>query len=217
MEQRGSRRPTYIQTTGRKNYAFPAPPETTKLPAAPVTSAVSEDPRFNLKKRSSTWKRKNLFIGVAGIVVIAIIGGGFFYITGSNNSPVPSKLSKAVDFPVYYPDPKKLPNGYSLNEKSFKSPQSGVIVYAVSYGKGQKLVFSVQHKPSSDDLASFVKTYIPINRQVLTLAGTATVGAIGQQTVASLPTDTNAWIIVTGPANAFGSNDFSQVLQALRK
>lgn len=170
-------------------------------------------PKRQVKKN----RRKLLAITCVTTVIIITAGIGSWLYMNSVRSPVPKNISKQVNFPIYYPDQKKLPPGYTLSKSSFKSPQPGAVLYVVYYDKNQKLVFSVQQKPSDSDLAAFVKNYIPIHRQVLTLVGTATIGAIGKQTVVSLPTDSNTWIIVTAPANVYGTDALAQVLKALKK
>jgi hypothetical protein len=134
--------------------------------------------------------------------------------TTANTSPVPKNVAQAVNFPIYYPDPQKLPAGYNLN--SFKYVPGQGVLYYVSYDNGKRLVFTLQQKPSSQDLAAFNKKYIPIHRQVLTLVGTATIGAIGSQTVVSLPTD-KTWVIITGPSDIYGTDQLTQVLQSIKK
>ena len=130
---------------------------------------------------------------------------------------MPQAVAQAVNFPIYYPDQKKLPAGYSLNSNSFKYLPGQGVLYYVSYDNGKRLVFTLQQKPSGSDLANFNKKYIPINRQVLTLVGTATMGAIGDQTVVSLPTDSNTWIIITGPADIYATSQLTQVVRSIKK
>jgi hypothetical protein len=132
---------------------------------------------------------------------------------------VPAGLQQRVSFPIYYPDPKKLPAGYTLIPSSFhlEGSNSEAVLYTVSYSGNKKLVFTIQQKPSSHELANFVKLYIPVHRIVATVAGIATVGSINQQTVVSLPTDTKAWILVTGPSDLYGTDQLSQVLKAIRR
>lgn len=166
-------------------------------------------------------KRRN-FIKTLIYIVVIILGAGValaswhFYSTRPT-SPVPKNVQKAANFNIYYPDPNQLPNGYTLNTSSFKYISGKGVLYNVTYGS-KKLVFTLQQKPSDSELSFFKRQYIPINRQVLTLVGTATEGAIGPQTVVSLPVDTdNVWIIVTGPADAYATPNLAQVLKAIRK
>jgi hypothetical protein len=160
-------------------------------------------------------RTKTIILAVFAVLVIAgAVTGGLIY-KSAHDSPVPKSIAKQVDFPIYYPAQKQLPKGYTLSKTSFKSPQSGVVVYAVTYGNGKRLVFSVQKKPSDDELASFVKTYIPIHREALTLVGKATIGSLNNRTVVSIPTDSGTWILVTGPPEAYGTDALSKTLKAL--
>jgi hypothetical protein len=129
--------------------------------------------------------------------------------------PVPLAIRSSVNFTVYYPDPGKLPAGYTLNTQSFSG--SGVaVVYNVDYSGNQKLVFSVQEKPSSTAIQTFYANHLPLHTNVSTSVGTAAVGAIGSQAVVSLPTNGDAWIIVTTPSN-INQSQLRQVLQAITK
>jgi hypothetical protein len=157
---------------------------------------------------------------LAGLLGV-IVWRAYFYhapaTSKTSSSPVPAAVTSAVNFPIYYPNPSKLPAGFTLNQSSFKYvPRQGVLYY-VNYDSGKKLIFTVQQKPSAGELANFDKQYLAIHRQVLTLVGTATIGAINDQTVVSLPTDSNAWIIMTGPADIYANDDLSQVLKSLQK
>lgn len=136
-----------------------------------------------------------------------------------NPSPVPAYITQKVNLPVYYPDQSQLPAGYIFDVSSIKSPLAQGVTYTVSYGQGQKLVFSLQPKPSDNELDSFVANYIPLNNDIQTKLGQAKLGAYSSkgvtQTMVSLPTLGKTWIIVTGPYNT-DQNNLKQVLNSLR-
>lgn len=115
--------------------------------------------------------------------------------------PVPISVRKSVNFDVYYPDPKKLPAGYTLNIKSFEASNQAV-VYSVSYGNNQHFVFTDQKEPSPTSIQGFYKAHMPLTISVNTNVGTAQIGVLNNETVVSLPTNTNAWILMTAPLNA---------------
>jgi hypothetical protein len=170
------------------------------------------------RRRVGKFSNLKLAIGIFILILTGLLVLGLRERKKVDASPVPAHIQQVVKFPIYYPDPAKLPAGYHLNSQSFQSPQTGVVVYSVVYNNGQKMVFSLQAKPSTAELASFNKRYIPIHSQVLTLVGTATEGAINQQTVVSLPVDqSGTWIIVTAPQNAYGTDELTQVLRAIKK
>lgn len=134
-------------------------------------------------------------------------------------SPVPQQVQKAVNFPIYYPQPSQLPAGYSLDTTSFHMQDAGVVIYSVEYA-GQRLIFSEQAQPDHATIDKFTKTYIPLHTSLKTSVGEAQVGAFGSgnnlRTVVSLPITRGPWLILTIPP---GSNhaDLTQVLKALSK
>jgi hypothetical protein len=163
---------------------------------------------------------KKLFLYIVLILVIAgVAAAGWWYSTQRDISPVPENIQKSVSFPVYYPDPKKLPVGYTLDASSFKNPVKDGITYNVNYGGG-RLVFSVQPKPSTTELDSFTASYIPLNNNYQTPIGQAELGAYNNggkaatETLVSLPTDKNVWIIVTAPYNV-NQDQLKEVLSSL--
>jgi hypothetical protein len=136
------------------------------------------------------------------------------------NSPVPKTLAQSVNFPIYYPDPKKLPAGYVLDSASFAKPVSQGIKYSVNYDKDQKMVFSLQPKPPAADLQNFNTNYIPLRIDYPTAVGQAEIGAYNNhgktESLISLPTKTNTWIIITAPYN-IDQAKLKQVISSLRR
>jgi hypothetical protein len=161
--------------------------------------------------RDSNIKTYGFWIVATGLIVA--LGAGLLIYKTSSTSPVPKSIAKQVSFPVYYPDPKHLPTGYKLDATSFTIPDKDVVLYAVKYSRGQ-LAFSVQAKPSEAELKQFTSQRIPLHTNLKTDVGEAAIGAIGNQSVVSLPTE-NAWIIVTGPY-ATDQSKLANVLKALR-
>jgi hypothetical protein len=179
-----------------------------------------QDPGGAVQSRlSRLWSHPTtvgISIGAVALVLLVVL---VLAVRLGASNPVPADIRHKVSFPVYYPEQSQLPAGYSLNQSSFRlaNSQGEAVIYSVSYGNGQELIVSVQKNPSGAELAAFVKNYIPVHRELLTHSGKATIGAIGQQTVASLPTDSGAWVLITAPADAYGTDNLSQVLKALRK
>jgi hypothetical protein len=163
-------------------------------------------------------QRKHIHWPLIGITIclLIILGGGAAFFLVRSHSPVPKSIAKQVDFPVYYPDQKKLPGGYSLNTTSFTSPDKGVVVYSVQYGQNDKLVFSEQPKPSNAELDNFNKQRIPIHVEFTTKFGKAELGIIGQQAVVNVLLKDNVWVIITGP-QTLREKDVSPVIAALKK
>jgi hypothetical protein len=180
---------------------------------------VSYDLEKGVKKRWLPW--------LVVVLVIAVMATGAWlhwrhhqaHTLPKPASPVPAVVSRAVSFPVYYPDRAKLPVGYTLDLNSFKTPVKNGVTYSVSYGN-QKLVFSLQLKPSNNELESFKTNYIPLRIDYQTPIGLAEIGAYNNhgnvQTLISLPTKTNTWIIITGPYDT-NQDKLKQVLSSLKQ
>jgi hypothetical protein len=152
---------------------------------------------------------------VVGLGLLVVMAGAAAWLWLVPRDPVPADVKQAVNFPVYYPQQDKLPAGYVLDTKSFVASDQAVI-YAINYGDNQKLVVTVQKRPTDDELAVFYKNSIPIHKDVLTLTGKAAVGAVGEQTMVSLPTSDRSWLIMTGPAD-INRDQLTQVLQSIVK
>lgn len=157
-------------------------------------------------------------------LVILILAISLFILLKSGlergRSPIPQSISNSVSFPVYYPDPKKLPTGYVLSPESFRVPQKDVVLYSVNYGKDKKLVFSVQPKPSDTYINNFHANYIPLHSDFQTSIGKAEIGAYNNtgnlQTLVSMPADDRIWIVITAPAD-IDQNQLKQVLRSIMK
>jgi hypothetical protein len=181
-----------------------------------------------------TNKRKlNLKRRIIVALFIILLGGGIFagYRLGkpttekteiiSVTSPVPANVKEAVKFRVYYPDQAKMPKGYVLDTSSFSVPQENGVAYKVTYDTDKKIVFSVQPKPSDEELTTFLTSYIPLRTSVETPNGEAEVGAYNTpggdtQTMGSwTATNDNTWIIFTAPYDT-NQDNLAKVLQAFK-
>ncbi len=170
--------------------------------------------RMKYRHNEGPARRWPLLAGAVLAIAIAIAGVGA-WLWLAPHDPVPGDVKHAVAFPVYYPQQSKLPAGYTLDTKSFTASDQAVI-YAINYGSGQKITVSVQKRPSDNNLANFYKHSIPIHSDVLTMIGKAAVGAVGEQTMVSLPTNDRSWLIITGPAT-IDRDQLTQVLQSIVK
>jgi hypothetical protein len=162
------------------------------------------------------------FIWIIALVLIAAGVAGFWLhnrhtITPKpvSNSPVPQAVAQSVNFPIYYPDSKKLPVGYTLNRNSFTSPVKNGVAYSLNYDNGKKIVFSVQVKPSDNELQSFNSSYIPLRIDYQTLVGQAEIGAYHNQTLVSLPIINGPWVVITAPPD-INQDQLKQVISALK-
>jgi len=162
---------------------------------------------------------KRVIYTVISLIIISLLSWGgitaykHLHKPAPPPDPVPLSIRDDVNFTVYYPDQRKLPAGYNLDTGSFTSNNLAV-VYKVNY-RNNTLVFSIQQKPSTPHIQAFYAKNLPLHNNVNTSIGTAAVGVIGTQTFASLPTNGNAWIIITGPPNTDQAK-LAEVLQAIK-
>lgn len=172
------------------------PLEITNLQHASPHMSASR-PTFSLPHISISRRVvKAVLVGIGIAVVVAAL----FLLLPTKPTVVPKDIRKNIPFSIYYPDQSKLPKGYTLQKASFTSPDSGVVLYAVTFPRG-KFVLSVQEKPDKEELDSFTNQRLPVRYTLSTPNGRATVGVLGNQLVASLPTNSDSWVIVTSPQN----------------
>jgi len=162
---------------------------------------------------------KRLFFLVALLLLAGLAAIGFC--KGVNhNGVVPKKIQNSVNFPIYYPDLKKLPTGYNLDPRSFRLAQAGVVLFTVTYGRGKDIIFSEEEQPSSKNIDKFISDYIPVNMSSELAVGQAKLGAYGPapniRTIASLPITKGPWLIITAPSDT-NQNELVKILQALTK
>jgi len=194
------------------------------IKAAPLVSTkakvdLEDTPQkeFNKPKKRRIFNRWSILF----VVILIIISGAVSYyllVYKKQNSALPYPLSKQTQgllgFDIYYPDQNLLPDGYQINMNSF-SYSDQTVIYSVSYGNGQKILFSIQSKPTDAQIAQFYAKNMPLRTTYTTPNGTATVGAINGRSVISLPTKTNAWILATAPGN-INQDSFKQTVSAIK-
>lgn len=172
-------------------------------------------------------KSRKSFLVIILTLIISLSATGAYYwlqhgpnktppaIDNVGNSVVPDSITRSVNFPVYYPDPAKLPSGYTLNRSSFSNPVKNGVYYSASYGNGKKIAFSVQAKPSDSELASFKSSYIPLRIEYGTSVGQAEIGAYQNKTLVSLPILNGPWIVITAPPD-INQEDLKSILSAMK-
>jgi hypothetical protein len=167
-------------------------PKPVATPPAPENKPRYPAPKIKREK-------KKLLIIFAVLLVLA--SAAAYLLLKPAKSPIPPDIKKSVSFPIYYPDPAQLAPGYSLQLSSFQVREKALL-YSVTYaGNQKKLVISETAKPTPDVINFFLTQRIPLHYELHTPVGTASVGAIGSQTVISLVANDKTWLIITGPAN----------------
>ncbi len=170
--------------------------------------------------RPSRINSKMIIVAVL-VVMIAVLGSWRVFVFEQkpsaaiqNPSVLPASVRSQVNFPIPYPEQKKLPAGYTLNLSSFSATDQ-VVVYSIAYDQDKRIAITVQKKPSDDELKAFYANQIPIRNEVKVPAGMAAIGVINDQTFASLPTQEDAWLLITAPKD-IDQNNLKRVLQAMR-
>lgn len=140
-------------------------------------------------------RRKAVLAGIIGVVIVCVLGA--FYLASRQPVRIPGEATEGVTFPIYIP--QKLPDGYKLDEKSFKYvPSEGVFVFQATNKAGDNLVFSEQGKPTSLNLDDFTGRQLIDARKLPNLPFSATTGKTldKKNTLLSVVTDTT-WLIMT--------------------
>jgi hypothetical protein len=166
--------------------------------------------RFKFKL---SWKYASVIVLGVGIVIAGVFLLSRLYAHATD--PVPARISSAVSFPIYLPESPKLPAGFKLETGSF-SARDNAVIYDVLGPHSVKLVFTLQKQPSAADIQSFYSTRMPLSIPVSTSVGTAEIGSLLNEQVASLPIINGPWVLVTAPLN-FNQSNLKQILQAMTK
>lgn len=152
------------------------------------------------------------------LTIVLVVMSGFFvaYLVRYHDlhsvpDPIPISVRDKVKFPLYFPNPSRLPASYKLNTASF-TDSAQAVVYSLTY-RNQTMVFSVQNNPGVSAINNFYSSSLALHTTMSTPVGNATIGAIGSQSIVSLPTS-RSWILITGPSN-FSQQQYAPVLSAM--
>jgi hypothetical protein len=201
------------------------PSGTFREAASPVHNYPLGDVSSPLKKTKKSRKRKLIF-WIFTIVIISTIILLYFLLHHKYNDtlpyPLPTQTLGLLGFNIYYPNQKLLPSGYQLDQKSF-SYSDQAVVYSVRYGNNQTIAFTDQAKPTTAQIQEFYSRDLQLSKSMTTKIGTAKISKLGSlgpnntittKTVVSLPTNTNAWIIITAPGS-INQQNLKQVINSI--
>ncbi len=164
-----------------------------------------------------------LFNSYGGRIILAIITAALVIailvlVTTKPTSPVPKNIANAVAYPIYYPVQAQLPKGYRLDTSSFESGGPGVVIFTITYGKNNIIVFTEQPMPSHTVIAKYASSYIPLHSSLTTALGQALYGAYNDggtiKSVISLPINHGPWLIATAPST-INQAVFLKILSAM--
>lgn len=149
------------------------------------------------------------------IVIVALVlagAGSYWFFAIRSNEPIPANVRSKVSFPLLYPS--KLPQGFSIDQKSF-SVQSGVVLYSANNPTGDKVAFSVQPRPATFAFDTFYKQGLNGASTFDTPLGQAAVGQANGQPIGSLATD-QSWLLISSVSKKVGSSALRQILQSVK-
>jgi hypothetical protein len=184
-----------------------------------VDKSLLEDIARQLSKKQvkKSGKKKSIIVVTITLILIGLISFYVFkYITSSSTLPYPISKQTAglLGYDIYYPDQKLLPSGYKLDKNSFYDSDQAII-YKVTYGNNQTIVFSDQTKPTESQIQYFYSQKIPLHTSFTTPVGTAVLGAINGKAVVSLPTNSNSWLLINAPSD-INQNDLKKVILSIK-
>jgi hypothetical protein len=131
---------------------------------------------------------------------ILLVAGGIYTLYELKYTPhvkIPKAVTQSASFPIY--TPKKLPEGFSLDQNSFQYISGeGVLVFQATDKAGDKLVFSEQPKPANFNFDDFNNKQLISPKPLPNTPYATTVGKTldKQTTLISILTD-KTWIIAT--------------------
>jgi len=195
MEQRGSRRPTYIQTTARKDYAFPArrSAEVAKpaVPANPPEEKTPPKPPGHKKNRL-----RFAVIGGVTLLVIIVVGLGFFKLRSGDG--LPKSIVKSSNLTLYYPS--ELPRGYAL-DRSTAREVDGIVFFTIKdTASDRQIVFSEQVAPTNPpDFDAIQKSSSSLKKA--NVAGSQGVIGVYQSTPTAIILTNTTLINISGSKN----------------
>jgi hypothetical protein len=106
---------------------------------------------MNERLESQSGFTRPRWLQVLGLLLVAMAGAVWYVVTLPPEVPLPSVVTGAVSYQVYYPKP--LPKGYSYHRGSAKLEQDNIIVYKLGLG-AKTITVAEQPMPSSPpDLA----------------------------------------------------------------
>lgn len=214
----GSPRPPKPQ----KSAAVPAPQqpqsklaqsteEDTLASIKPLPQAVSM-PKTKRSRRRGRGIFKKLFIFL--LVLVFLTAAGYFgYLYKQKQTIVPANIKKEASIPILYPN--KLPAGYKIDKNSFSVTQGNLITYYAADTNNNKMVFTVQAKPSNFDFAKFYAQGLTNTNKFTTPLGEGVIGKASGRLVGSLTTG-NTWVLISSNSNSVTADKIQYALQNLK-
>jgi hypothetical protein len=135
---------------------------------------------------------------VFALLAIILVGVILINHTDKPSGPIPSKIVKELQFPLYYPN--QLPSGYKVDPSSFIVKDNNVLVFSIDVPSGKSIAVSEEALPDVDATElgppdAPAGAPIANNMHITTSVGKAIIGIWGTNYVSSLVTN-KTWVIL---------------------
>lgn len=157
--------------------------------AAITSDDLNSRPR-KVKKHKNRFKLLKLFL-ILTLIGILCTAGYYYY---AQAQVVPKNIQDQAEIPILYPT--KLPEGYSIAKNSFSVTNGNIISYYAESQGSNRLLFTVQTRPSNFDFEQFYAKSLTNRTKFSTPLGEAAAGTAGDRLLGSLATE-RSWILIT--------------------
>jgi len=154
-------------------------------------------------------KKRLLMWGLATVVTSVLLICGLFVFYPP--SPFPKDIRSNTTTPLYYPT--KLPPKFTINQNSF-SEKNGVVLYSFDTPDGNKLNVTVEKAPKNYNFDDLYGTTMEDTKTVATPLGSAHIGTLGENTMASLVTG-GTWILAVYSQSG-ASDDLASIMKSFK-
>lgn len=156
--------------------------------------------------------QRRILIITSILVLLAGLGGAYWYFAKNLVSPIPALIKASAAFPILYPT--KLPAGFNIDSSKFSESKDSVI-YSAANTAGQEIAFTVQPRPTSFDFNKFYSQVLSNSTVFTTTVGQAAIGQANGRLLGSIYTD-QSWLLVSSASQQIQSSDLRLILDNLK-
>lgn len=193
-----------FRTDYSKPFSRSARPTASATPTPPATRNSFSRVKFN--------KRRYAYLLAVGLV-LAVGAVGWLYMDKLSN-PIPSEIREKSNLALYYPE--RLPDGYLLDENSFKI-DGQIVTFTALADDNRKIIFTLQGRPQTFDFQKFYQQGLSGTEQFTTPAGQAAIGKSPTQQLIGNLVGEKTWVIVSSSSPSLTASDLKLVLNGLKE
>lgn len=176
---------------------------------SPSLENITRKPR-KAKKPRKRFKFFKIFFVLLIIGVLSAAGYSYYI----QNQVVPRKIQDQAEIPVLYPT--KLPEGFKIVKNSFSVTNGNIISYYAQDHSNNRLLFTVQSRPSNFDFEQFYSKSLTKSTKFTTQLGEGAAGTAGDRLLGSLATE-QSWILITANNPTITVDKIVIALKSLKK